>query len=86
MLLVEGGRYDPLTDDVTLFIPAADLVEGSRRRRLAPFVIHEPRHAIPPALIGADGAAVRYPGVICSTVGQEIAVGSHAPTLLTLFS
>lgn len=83
--LVDGGRYDPITDDVTLFISAATLVEGSRRRHLHPFLIHESREAVARSLRGAHGPTVRYPGVICSTEGQEIAVGSHAPTLLTRF-
>jgi hypothetical protein len=83
--LVDGGRYDPLTDDVTLFVSAADLVEGARRRHLHPFVIHEQREAVARALQGAEGPVLRYPGVICSSEGQEIAVGSHAPALLTRF-
>jgi hypothetical protein len=85
IFLVEGGRYDPLTDDVMLFVSAADLVESNRRRHLHPFVIHERRDAVARALTGAFGPVTRYPGVICSSEGQEIAVGSHAPTLVTRF-
>ncbi len=83
--LVAGGRYEPLTETVTLSISAADLVEGSTTVRLRPFAITHPRAAIASALRGAAGPVRRYPGVICSKEGQELFVGSYAPDLLTEF-
>ncbi|HUP46586.1 MAG TPA: hypothetical protein VM779_13855 [Thermoanaerobaculia bacterium] len=85
VLLVGGGAYDPLTDAVTIRVVASDLIEGERSQRLAPFTITESRPSIARAVRGAGGEPQRYPGVICSTEGQEIAVGSHAPLLLTRF-
>ncbi|HUP47431.1 MAG TPA: hypothetical protein VNA04_01430 [Thermoanaerobaculia bacterium] len=85
VLLVDAGRYEPLTETISLYVSAADLVEGETSRRLRPFVIEESRQAVARALQGAGGAPERYPGVICSAEGQEVAVGSHAPLLLTRF-
>ncbi len=82
ILLVAGGRYEPLAETVTLSICAADLVDGSRTVRLRPFAITHPRSAIASALRGAAGPVRRYPGVICSKEGQELFVGSYAPDLL----
>lgn len=81
VLLVNGGLYEPLTETVTLRIAAANY-EG---RRLPPFEIRESRQDVARALIGAAGDPIRYPGVICSREGQELAVGSFAPLLLTEF-
>ena len=81
VLLVDGGHYEPLTEVVTLRIAAADLVEGNRTRRLAPFEYIRDRAAI--AFLGATGDPLRYPGVICSREGQELVVGSHAPVMVT---
>ena len=83
--LVEGGSYDPLTEMVTLRVAAADLVEKSRSRRLAPFDIVRSRASIAAAVIGASGDPIRYPGVVCSREGQELLVGSQAPVMVTLF-
>lgn len=70
--LVEGGAYDPLTDVVTVRVSAssAGAFELRQRRRDIHF-------------LGASGEPLRYPGVICSREGQELVVGSYAPTLLT---
>ncbi|MDQ3281754.1 MAG: hypothetical protein M3Q69_10105, partial [Acidobacteriota bacterium] len=83
VLLVDGGFYDPLTETVTIRIAAADLVEGDRVQRIAPFTIRDTRANIIQSLTGASGEPLRYPGVICSREGQELVVGSHAPLLLT---
>lgn len=83
VLLVDGGAYEPLTEEVTLRIGAADLIEGTQRRRLAPFELTASRAAIARALAGATGEPIRYPGVVCLREGQELVVGSHAPVMLT---
>jgi hypothetical protein len=83
IVLVDGGAYDPLTQQVTLRIAAANLIEGGRVRALAPFAIHETRENLARSIIGATGETLRYPGVICSREGQELVVGSFAPILLT---
>lgn len=83
IVLVDGGAYDPLTEQVTLRIAAANLVDGESVRALAPFAIRQTRQAIVRSIVGASGEALRYPGVICSREGQELVVGSHAPLLLT---
>lgn len=81
--LVDGGRYDPLTDLVTLHIGAADVVRGDDVRRAAPFDIVASRAQIARSFAGAAGEPLRYPGVICSREGQELVVWSLAPVLLT---
>ena len=70
--LIDGGAYDPLTDVVTLRIAASSV---------GPFTITERRGDF--RFLGAEGEPQRYPGVICSREGQELVVGSYAPTLLT---
>ncbi len=85
ILLVAGGRYEPLTDRVSLSISAANLIDGDQSVRLRPFVIDETRSDIARALRGAAGQVRRYPGVICSREGQELFVGSHAPDLVMEF-
>lgn len=85
ILLIAGGRYDPLSSTVSIFVAAADFVEGGAARAVRPFVIRESRERIAGAIRGARGETERYPGVICSAEGQEIAVASRAPELLTVF-
>jgi hypothetical protein len=85
VLLVGGGAYEPLTGEVTLHIAAADVVEDGSVRRLPPFEILETRDSVARALTGAAGEPVRYPGVVCSTEGQELVVGSSAPIMITAF-
>ena len=85
ILLVAGGRYEPLTEMVRLSIAAADLVGSRRAQRLRPFAIIESRATIANALRGASGPLRRYPGVICSREGQDLFVGSFAPDLVTEF-
>lgn len=86
ILLVDSGRYEPLTEEVTVRVSAAVLRDGPAEVRLAPFEIRRPRQAVARALRGADGEAVRYPGVVCSREGQELIVGSSAPAVLTDFT
>jgi len=81
--LVGGGRYDPLTDRVTIAVIAADLVRGTARQPLQPFELSESRTAIAEHLAGAAGAPRRYPGVICSREGQELVVGSFSADIVT---
>jgi hypothetical protein len=85
ILLIAGGRYDPLIGTVSIFVAAADYVEHGSVRGVRPFVIRESRENVARALRGGRGSTERYPGVICSTEGQEIAVGSHAPEILVTF-
>ena len=81
--LASGGRYDPLTDEVTVTIARATKVQGGRRDALHPFVIRSSRERISASLLGAAGPAARYPGVVCSTDGQRLVVDCFAPAMLT---
>jgi len=81
--LVEGGLYEPLTEEVTLRIAVADLVDGDEVRRVKPFELRASRREIAHSLLGATGEPLRYPGVICSREGQELVVGSYSPLVLT---
>ena len=83
--LVSSGSYDRLTDTVTLQIVAAELIDGRARRAVAPFTLSESRANVSRAMIGAMGEPDRYPGVVCSTEGQAVVVGSFAPVLVTVF-
>lgn len=85
ILLIAGGRYEPLTDRVSLSISAANLIDGNNSIRLRPFTIDETRETIARSLRGASGDVRRYPGVICSKEGQNVFVGSHSPDLVTDF-
>jgi len=66
---IDSGSYDPLTEVVTLHI--------------GDFEYRATRSEIAQSLIGATGDPIRYPGVICSREGQELAVPSFAPVMLT---
>lgn len=70
--LIDSGAYEPLTERITIRVAASTV---------GPFVLEEHRAAI--TFLGAEGGPQRYPGVICSREGQELVVGSYAPTLLT---
>jgi hypothetical protein len=72
--LVAGGAYDPLTDVVTIHVAASSAGAFTYRRT---------RAEVAKSLLGAKGAPVDYPGVICSREGQELAVGSSAPLIVT---
>jgi len=85
ILLVAGGRYEPLTDCVSLSISAANLVDGDKRVRLRPFVIDETRERVAASIRDVGDVVRRYPGVICSKEGQELFVGSFSPDLVTEF-
>jgi hypothetical protein len=67
--LVDSGGYDPLTDSVTIRVAVPRIELVVQRTNIV--------------FIGAQGDALRYPGVICSREGQELVVGSAAPLLLT---
>jgi hypothetical protein len=85
VLLLAGGRYEPLTESVELSVAAANLIDGDHAVRLRPFVIQESRATIAKAIRGAAGEVRRYPGVVCSREGQELFVASYSPDLLTEF-
>ena len=74
IFLVAGGMYDPLTDLVTIDVAVS--TAGA-------FQLRRPRASIAASLIGAEGDAIAYPGVICSREGQELEVGSRAPMMIT---
>ena len=86
VLLIAGGAYEPLTQEVLLRIAAADLVDENTTQRLAPFDVRATREEIARALQGAHGEPIRYPGVVCSREGQELVVPSFAPLMLTVFA
>jgi hypothetical protein len=77
--LVAGGRYEPLSETVTIHVAVATLGD----RRLAPFTLEWPRAAVARVLAGATGGPIRYPGVVCSREGQELFVASFAPLMVT---
>ena len=81
--LVGGGRYEPLTDRVTIDVLAANLMSDTTRQALQPFELSESRKAIAEHLAGATGEPRRYPGVICSSEGQELFVGSFSADVVT---
>lgn len=85
VFLVGGGRYEPLTDTISMSITIASLVDRDRAIALQPFTIVATRSEIARGLIAAAGEPRRYPGVICSKEGQEAFVASHAPDLITRF-
>jgi hypothetical protein len=72
--LVAGGSYDPLTDVVTIHVAVS--TAGA-------FTFRRDREDVAKSLAGAKGAPIEYPGVICSREGQELAVGSAAPVMIT---
>jgi hypothetical protein len=72
--LVAGGSYDPLTDTVTIHVAASSA---------GAFTLRRTRAEVAASLAGAAGEVLRYPGVICSREGQELAVGSFAPVMIT---
>lgn len=81
ILLVAGGAYEPLTETVSVAVSAARFAG----RRIPPFLIREPRSAVPQALTGAEGETLSYPGVVCSREGQELVIQSAAPLMVTHF-
>lgn len=82
--LLGGGHYEVLTDTVTLSVTAATLHgELPDSEALAPFTISVKRGDI--VFHGAAGDPLRYPGVVCSSEGQELIVGSFAPVMITSF-
>lgn len=86
VLLVEGGSYEPLTEEVAVRVAAARIVGEGVTRDLDPFTISASRAEVARSLAGATGAPIRYPGVICSREGQELFVRSSAPVVITVFA
>jgi len=76
--LVEHGSWDSLTDEVTLRVSLAELVDGDDRALLPRFTIRGTRSDLAARIEGWFGDAARYPGVICSDEGQTLPVGSIA--------
>ena len=74
IVLVSGGRYEPLTQTVTMDVVPANA---------APFEYRATRREIAASLSGAFGPPIRYPGVICSREGQELVVPCSAPVMVT---
>ena len=72
--LIAGGAYDPLTDVVTIHVAVSSA---------GAFTFRRTRAEVAKSLVGAKGAPIVYPGVICSREGQELAVGSAAPVMVT---
>jgi hypothetical protein len=72
--LVAGGSYDPVSDLVTVDVAVSSA---------GAFTLRRTRAQIASSLAGATGEPLRYPGVICSREGQELAVGSFAPVMVT---
>ncbi len=83
MHLAAGGAYEPLSDEVTVDVAVAYVVDGARSSRLQPFTYRASRAEVARSLAGAKGDPIRYPGVVCSREGQELVVGSYAPLILT---
>jgi len=81
--LVDHGSYDPDLDRISLNIALADHLDGSTRRRLAPFRFESGAESIVSALLAGRGPLTRYPGVVCGDEGQRIPVGSWSMELLT---
>ncbi|HUP63775.1 MAG TPA: hypothetical protein VM557_00640 [Thermoanaerobaculia bacterium] len=83
VLLLGGGRWDPITDTVELRVTVSTLVHGDEARPLSPFTLHASREDVSRSLAGATGLPLEYPGVLCRAEGQRLPVGSFAPLLVT---
>ena len=82
ILLVGGGHYDSLTDQIVLTISRAALVSDDRRTPVRPFTLVENRETVLKSLRGSRGDLTSYPGVICFEEGHRVPVGSASPDLL----
>ncbi len=83
VLLVGHGHWDSRSDEVAVRVAAADLVDGTHRTAVAPFVFRAPRLALPSMLAGWFGELTRHPGVLCGEEGVTLPVGSTSVGLLT---
>ncbi|MBW3672356.1 MAG: hypothetical protein KY432_11880, partial [Acidobacteria bacterium] len=81
--LAAGGSWDPLTDQISVNVLSASLVDGKTRRRVAPFLITGDRAQVAGSITGGRGEAIRYPGVLCSEHGQRLPVGTYCLDLIT---
>jgi hypothetical protein len=82
-LLLGGGRWDPVTDLVSIRVIRARRVVAGIASTAAPFTWRAPRTRIPSLLVGGGGPLLAYPGVACGDEGQRIPVGSFAPAIVT---
>lgn len=82
--LVDHGSWDPLSEQVSLRVCLAELVEGRDRTLLPRFTIRATRRELAARLAGWFGESISYPGVICSDEGQSLPVGSIATGLLLM--
>jgi hypothetical protein len=83
VLLASAGQWDPLTDEVSVKIAAADLVDGPHRRPVEPFTWSIRRAELFRLLAGWFGEVHRHPGVLCGDEGVALPVGSAAVGLMT---
>lgn len=81
--LAAGGSWDPLTDQISVHVLSASLVDGETRKRLAPFLIARDRAEVARSITGGRGEPIRYPGVLCSEHGQRLPVGTYCLDLIT---
>lgn len=82
-LLLGGGRWDPITDQISIRVIRARRVVAGVASPAAPFTWRASRAAVPSLLLAGGGPLLAYPGVACSEEGQKIPVGSFAPTIVT---
>lgn len=82
-LLLGGGDWDPLSDQIRVRVLEARLVQEGSVRRILPFVYRVSRRQLSRLLLGSFGESVWYPGVLCGDEGQRVPVGSRAPMLVT---
>lgn len=78
---ISGGAFDPLSDVVSLRVNEAYAVDGSRVR-IAPFQCRVTRRDLSSVIVGAHGPSQSYDGVICSSEGTALPVGSISPDLV----
>lgn len=82
VIRTDGGGWDPLTDRVTVEVSLALLISPAEPARPVTFTFSRSRAEIAHTLVGADTEVVRYPGVICSELGQRLPVGTSSCALL----
>jgi hypothetical protein len=82
-LLLGGGRWDPVSDEISIRVIRARRVVSNVASAVAPFTWRARRETIPSLLLRGGGPILAYPGVACGDEGQRVPVGSFAPTILT---
>lgn len=83
VLLLGGGDWDAMTDEIRIRVSAARLLGDGSETWVPPFVYRIPRSRLPRLLSGSFGNEAWYPGVMCGDEGQRIPVGSRSPILAT---